>query len=207
MIKNIIFDWSGVINDNAFLVYKVVLEMFRRSGVPEISLEEFRREWKQPYMLFYNKYLPDATLEEEQKLYKEVYRDLVSRYPAKPFPGIIESLKKFHEKKIRMVILTSDHKETIFKEMKEFGVEEFFEDLIYGIHDKEEGIGDLMERNGLDEKETIFIGDTCHEVETGKKAGTVTAVVTWGFDSEDKLKSVNPDYIIHNIDELEDIIL
>jgi len=207
MIKNIIFDWSGVINDNTLTVYKVIIEMFKRLGIREISLDEFRKEWKLPYMLFFNKYLPDLTLEKEQKLYKEVYQEQISKNPPKAYSGIIESLKKFYKSGIKMVVLSGDLKETIFKEIRNFGVEKLFEDVVFMAYDKKESINDLIKRNNFDQEETIFIGDTCHEIEAGKGANVITGAVIWGFDPEDKLKSAEPDYIIHNLKELEDIIL
>ena len=53
--KNIIFDWSGVINDNWETTLLTANKLFKHFNVPEITSEEFRREWIQPFMLFYNK--------------------------------------------------------------------------------------------------------------------------------------------------------
>ena len=59
MIKNIIFDWSGVIKDSAEDQLFAVNEVFQQFGAKKISLEELKENWVQPYMLFYNKYLPN----------------------------------------------------------------------------------------------------------------------------------------------------
>ena len=50
MIKNIIFDWSGVINDSVENLLIVVNRMFAELGLKPISLPELKREWEQPYM-------------------------------------------------------------------------------------------------------------------------------------------------------------
>jgi len=52
MIKNVIFDWSGVINDDLVTVYKAIMAIFQKLGAKEISLEEFKREWEQPHMRY-----------------------------------------------------------------------------------------------------------------------------------------------------------
>jgi len=66
MIKNIIFDWSGVIKDAGLSHLCVVNKIFETFGVKEITLDEMKESWVQPYMLFYKKYIPDITFEEEQ---------------------------------------------------------------------------------------------------------------------------------------------
>ena len=55
MFKNIIFDWSGVVKDAVEDHVWVVNKMFKNLGGKEISLEEMRQNWEQPYMKFWNK--------------------------------------------------------------------------------------------------------------------------------------------------------
>jgi len=55
-MKNIIFDWSGVVRDTVTNQMWIVNHIFKKYGVAEISTEEFRENWKQPPALFYQKY-------------------------------------------------------------------------------------------------------------------------------------------------------
>ena len=70
MIKNIIFDWSGVINDSVENLLIVVNQIFAELHLNPISLMELKENWEQPYMRFYNKYAPNLTLEEEIAAYR-----------------------------------------------------------------------------------------------------------------------------------------
>ncbi|MCX6764379.1 MAG: HAD family hydrolase [Candidatus Nealsonbacteria bacterium] len=204
MIKNIIFDWSGVINDDLHTVYRVVLAIFKKFGVKEISLEEFRKEWEQPYMLFYRKYgISGISREEEVAIYKSLYKDLSAKYPPRAYPKIKDTLVKFKKAGINMIILSSNLRETILYDIEEFNLQGLFTEINSEIHDKNDGIQETIKRNGFNPQETVFVGDTTHEVDVGKKAGIKTAAVTWGYNNEDKLKSVNPDFIIHDLEELE----
>lgn len=206
MFKNIIFDWSGVVRDSADHQLWVVNKMFDDAGVREISMQELRESWLQPYMLFYNKYVPQWTLEEEQKAFRKVIarKDCPK---AHPYKDIIKLVKKLKERGISMVILSGDDPTTIFPEIKEFGLENIFKEVIADSHDKAEEIHGLIKRNNFDQKETVFIGDTNHEVEVGKHAGIKTIAVTWGFHSKKRLKALSPDYLVNNIKELEKILL
>ena len=204
MIKNIIFDWSGVIRDSAESQLDVVNKILKKFGSREISMDEFRENWVQPYMSFYNKYLPSLTLEEEKAAYKE----LVSEYSeTEPFIGIVDLIKEFKNKGIKMVILSSDFPETLLREINDYGLKNIFDEVITDSHDKAKEIVGLMKNNSFLPKETIFLGDTNHEIEVGKKVGIMTGAVTWGFNTEKNLKAKNPDFIIHDLKELKTVIL
>jgi len=202
--KYIIFDWSGVINDSVENHLCVVNKMFKELGVEEITLEELKENWEQPYMRFYNKYLPNLTIEEQ----KIAYRKAVFECPkGKPYPGIVNILKEFKKAGIKMAILSSDLPETLQPEIKSFGLENIFIDVITDVHDKSEGMYELIARNDFKKEETIFIGDSNHEIEEGKSAGVKTGAVTWGFSTEKKLRDLNPDFLIRNLNDLKSVIL
>ena len=203
MIKNIIIDWSGVINDNTKNVYQAVLIIFKNHGIDPISYEEFRQQWQQPYMLFYNRYMPELTHGQEQKEYTEA---IASQPEPSAYPGIVDTLIKAKEQSKNIVILSGDPTEHVEKEIIRYKLEGVFTDKYTLVHDKSLVIKEIMDKYSFNASETIFIGDTMHEVESGKSASVQTGVVTWGIDTEEKLLSAKPDYIIHNIEELKVLI-
>lgn len=205
MFQNIIFDWSGVIKDAVKSNLWVVNQMFKKFGVQEISLSEFKKNWQQPYMLFYNRYLPNLTIEEEQKIYQAtILRQDCPKSQA--FPGITELIQKLKQKNIFLAVISSDFPATIYPEIKEYGLENIFNTMITGIHDKASAIKDLIQKNNLDLNQTVFIGDSNHEIEVGKQNGVKTIGVTWGFSAEKNLKLENPNFIVHDSKELEKIL-
>ena len=206
MFKYVIFDWSGPIKEVVDSHYWVVSRMFEELGVKEISIQEMRENWEQPYMIFWQKYHPGMTLQEEQNLY---YKIIARKDCPKPsvYGGIVELIKKLKKKNVSMVVLSSDPTGTLFSELKIFGLENVFDDIMSNIHDKAEEIHKLIERNNFKKEETVFIGDSNHEVEVGRDAGIKTIAVTWGFCTEEKLKATSPDYLVHNIKELEEVLL
>ncbi|MFH0767535.1 MAG: HAD family hydrolase, partial [Bacillota bacterium] len=105
MIKNIIIDWSGVINDNTKNVYQAVLILFKNHGIDPIPFEEFQRQWEQPYMLFYNKFMPNLSHELE----KEEYAKAIEQQPEpNAYPGIVQVLKKAKDNGKQIVVLSGD---------------------------------------------------------------------------------------------------
>ncbi len=204
MIKNIIFDWSGVINDSVENHLCIANKIFKEFNGPQITLEEMRESWVQPYMLFYNKYLPNLTFEEEDVAYRKAILECPQN---KPYAGIVALLKIFKEKEIKMTILSSDIHENLMSDIQSFGLENIFIDIISNVYHKSDGIKELIERNNFKIQETIFIGDSNHEIEVGKEAGVKTGAVTWGYSTKAKLEILKPDFLINNLNELKLAVL
>ena len=206
MFQNVIFDWSGVVNDNAYAIYQTVLEVLALKNCPqEISFEDFRKQWKQPYMDFYHKFLPDFTLEEQIVLYKKT---LPKFEKDKLYPGMDKLIKKLVNQKINCFIITSDYPETLLKQINLFGLKEsFFTQIVHSSHNKSVDVKNLIEKYKLSLNETIFIGDSNHEIESAKENKIKSCSVTWGLSDESNLLPFNPDFMAHNPTELENIIL
>jgi len=206
MSKNIIFDWSGVIKDALECHLWIVNEIFKELGIKEISGEELHENWEQPHMLFYNKYLPDLTEEEELVLYKKAI--LSNDCPeSKPADGICDLIKKLKERGYFLGVISSDFPETLLGEIEEYGLEDIFDDVKTESAIKGDSLKEMIEKHNLNPENTYFIGDSNHEIIAGKENGTKTIAVTWGFNTEEYLKSKDPDYLVHNIKELENILL
>ncbi len=204
MFKNIIFDWSGVIKDCVNGQLLVVNEMFSEFDVPPISLKEFKENWEQPYMKFYNKYIPNLTLEEEQKAYKKA---LLRCPKAKYYKGMTTLVKDLHKKSVKMVVISSDFLENLNQEIIDFNLNNIFIDIISNSHDKTDATVNVINKYSFNKLETVIIGDSNHEIEVGKKVGIKTIGVTWGFTDKNKLSISNPDFIATNINELKKLLL
>jgi phosphoglycolate phosphatase len=206
MFKNIIFDWTGVVKDFLEGHLWLVNRIFENYGVDKISSEELKENWIQPYMVFYEKYVPSITKEEQDKLFFEA---ITSKDCPKStqYPGIVKLIKELKNRGSFLAILSSDLPVTILPEIKEFGLENVFDDKIISVHNKKEGLLELIYKNKLDLNRTILVGDSNHEVEIAKELDIKSVAVTWGVSSERNLKKSNPDYLVHNVNELEKILL
>ena len=203
MFKNVIFDWSGVICDDAFAVYQADMDMFREFGVEPITFEEFRQQWEMPFMNFLHKYMPDITMEQQSKIFKKA---ILKYNQNKLFPQSESTIKKLFDNKINLFIVSSDLG-LILDQLKLFKLENFFTEVAYNAHDKTESVRNLVKKYNLNPDETIFIGDTNHEIETSQTVGIKSGAVIWGYCLEEKLKTLNPDFLIHDFSQLEQIVL
>lgn len=205
-MKNIIFDWSGVVKDAVTGQHWVVNKIFEKYGVPPLTLEEYKDNWVQPYQLFYDKYLPNLSFEEGQKDYREAMAS-PDCPKSESCIGMVDLLRNLKNKGDFLVVVSSDHPETILEEIKEYGLENVFTEVITNVHDKFEPVKNLLEKYNLNLDETYFIGDSNHEADVAHRTGIKSIAVTWGLCSEDRLRSVNPDFLVKNVEDLEVILL
>lgn len=206
-MKGIIFDWSGVVRDTVTNQMWIVNRIFKKYGVEEISTEEFRENWKQPPALFYHEYLPEGYDERERiKLFQELQLDKDCPKAAQ-FPDVVKLIHKCKEKGYFLAVVSSDFPETLFPEVRGYGLENIFKGIITDADDKLEPVQRIINENNLDPANTFFVGDSNHEIDVAKKTGIKSIAVTWGFSSENTLRARNPDYIVRNAQELENVIL
>ncbi|MES2216367.1 MAG: HAD family hydrolase [Patescibacteria group bacterium] len=206
-MKNVIFDWSGVVRDTVTNQMWIVNRIFKKYEVDEISTEEFRENWKQPPALFYQKYLPEGYDEAERsKLFQELQLDKDCP-KAISFPEVVQLIHKCKEKGHFLTVVSSDFPETLLPEVKDYGLENVFSEIITDANDKLEPVQKIIKENNLNLQDTYFVGDSNHEIDVSKKVGIKSVAVIWGFTSENILRARNPDYICNNVSELESVIL
>jgi phosphoglycolate phosphatase-like HAD superfamily hydrolase len=205
-MNNIIFDWSGVVKDTVTSQLWIVNKIFEKYGVDGITLEELKENWEQPYVLFYQKYLPKDYIEEERvKMYREAVFDK-NGPKSSAFPGIVDLIKRCKNNGMFLAVASSDFPETLLLEVEEYDLKNAFNEIVTGVSDKLEAVRKIIEDNNLNLQNTFFVGDSNHEIDVAKKVGIKSVAVTWGFTSERKLRDRNPDYVAHNLQELESAI-
>ena len=104
----------------------------------------------------------------------------------------MDMLKDLKEAGIRMAVLSNKpHLQTIDV------VQEFFgEDTFIHVQGQQEGVPRkpdptaalyIAERLGVEPKESVYIGDSDVDMQTGNAAGMETVGVSWGFRTKDVL--------------------
>ena len=157
-------------------------------------------------MGFYNKYLPDLIEEVEIEAYKQAI--LSEDCPkSRAYPGICEFIKKLKKQNFFLGVISSDLPDTILPEIKNYGFKDVFDEVIFLSSDKTVSLNNMIKKFKLNPAETFFVGDSNHEIMAGKATMVKTIAVTWGINTEEYLKAKDPDYLVHNVNELDKILL
>ena len=129
----------------------------------------------------------------------------------RPYPGVEEVLRHFFATRPLAVITNKPEafSRTILEGLELAGY--FREILGYDSVERKkphpEGILQALHGWGVEPTRAVMVGDSDHDILAGKAAGTVTVAVAYGFKSEEELLSAGPDYLIHDIRELIELVV
>jgi len=204
MIRNIIFDWSGTLVDDLPAVLAATNSVFEECGVEKISLEKFRAEFCLPFQHFYDRFLPHVPLADLERSFHGHFRHVQGAVAALPHAG--EFLLFCRRHGLRTFVLSTVHKDYFASQAAACGFERFIDRAYLGIWDKRAKIAELLSENHLDPRETLFIGDMQHDIETAKHGGVHSCGVLTGYNRLEQLRVSEPDVIVEHLGELREIL-
>ena len=68
------------------------------------------------------------------------------------------------------------------------------------------GIYNIAKKLAVKPKNILMVGDSTHDIDAGKNAGTYTCAVTYGYRPIEMLRDAEPDFMISNLKELISLI-
>lgn len=116
--------------------------------------------------------------------------------------GVVEFLSEYYKNNDFYICTARQSIVQANKQLKDLGILDFFSDVfVTGKNLSKEKI--IRKSNLFLEKSDWFVGDTGHDITTGKELGVQTCAVLSGFMSEASLKSYNPHLILSNVTKLK----
>lgn len=209
MIKLVIFDLDGTLLNTIEDIAVSLNKALKNYNLPTHSLDTVLKMVGNGVDLLiqravkpYDDYFLDV-----KKFYLEDYNKNCD-INTKPYKGIKELLQKLKDEGIKIAVLSNKpHIDTVTVINKYFN--NTF-DYVIGKKDNNrikpysDGVNEVMKYFNIKNNNTMFIGDSEVDVETGKNAKMRTIAVTWGFREKDKL--MDADFIVSNPSEIINII-
>lgn len=127
-----------------------------------------------------------------------------------PFDGVVEALEALRAMEIPFGIVSSKLRAGVERGLRHFAMDGYFA-MIIAAEDvtnhkpHPEPLLRAAEQLGISPRETVFIGDSIHDIAAGQAAGTVTAAAAWGPFPRAELERLGPDYLLHHPRELPSI--
>lgn len=207
MKRLIVYDLDGTLVDTLGDIAAAANHLLRQSGSPELPAQEIRRYIGRGVRELVRGCLKSddsARLERGVEIYRAYYAaHLVDR--SRLYPGALAVLTHFSAR--RQAVITN--KPDVFSRdiLRALGIEEFFCQIVggdsgYPKKPDPASIRAVMEASGALPAETLFIGDSPIDIETGRNAGVLTVGVTHGFSDEDELRRATPDEIVRDFEAL-----
>lgn len=210
--RAILFDLDGTLIDSIGLILSSYHHTLAAHGLPPVSDAEWLAGVGTPLRVQLSRW---ARTPEDMDRLVETYRTHnIAHHDAmvRPYPGIVPLVQRIRAAGYRTGIVTSKNQEGTRRGLRLAGLEAFIEVLVCAdsvTHPKPhpEPVLQGMERLASRPEETLFLGDSIHDLHSGRAAGARTGAVLWGPFGRAELESGQPDYWLEGPADLEALLL
>jgi len=197
--RNYLFDLDGTLIDSV----ELILRSYRHTAQIHLGTVPPDEVWlagigtplrRQLEGLSADRDVVDAMMDTYREYNRLHHDDLIAE-----FPGMREAIDSLHRRRANLGVVTSKLGKSARRGLAVCGLAEAFS-VIVAADDVDRHKPDpapvllALERLGADAEETIFIGDSPHDLAAGRAAGVATGAALWGPIARAVLESQEPDY-------------
>ena len=208
-IKLILFDLDGTLVDTKEDITTALNYALKRYGIQEITVQDTVKMVGEGITRLIEKVLGDEKLgmrDEIIRRFIEYYSEHLADY-SREYPSVRVTLDQLSSYKKAVI---SNKRESLSEELlNKLDLLKYF-NLIVGSDTTSERkpspvpVLYVMEKLDIKKEESILVGDSSYDIESGKKAGIKTVAVTYGYRERKYLRDA--DYMIDSLKDLADVI-
>jgi len=205
--STVLFDLDGTLIDSIELIIDSYLHVVQVHGLPRLSRDEIIEGIGTPLVSVFGRMTDDrdtiATWIATYREFNLAHHDTRVR----AFPGVVEAVRQIHEAGRRLGVVTSKNHAGARRGLSLIGLEGVM-DVVIGADDvtrhkpHPEPVLRALAELGAPADDAVFIGDSHHDIESGRAAGVHTIAVTWGPISRERLALAMPDQLCASPAEL-----
>lgn len=200
-IRAVLYDFDGTLADTT----ELIMRSYRHTMDTHLGAAPQDDEWLSGFGMtleaqiarFARSPAEAEAMLDTYRRYQRTHHDTM----VAPFPGTLETLEALRRRGIRLAIVTSKHREGALRGMDLCGIVDHFpvvvtpEDVA-SPKPHPEPVLFALERLGVRAEEAVFVGDSPHDVASGRAAGTRTAGALWGPFPRAALEREGPDWLV-----------
>lgn len=203
-LKAVLFDLDGTLLDSIPLIRQTFLRTFAELGLTW-GEGEVMRTVGLPLRQVAERYAPGREVE-FLRLYSEHNQEKRTE-TLKLFPGALETVEFLWRSGYRQALVTSKRRVSALAGTTLTGLDRYLEtvvtcDDVVRSKPHPDCLFKALEMMAIGQEEAVYVGDSWHDIQTGKNAGVATAGVSWGMASHQELTDCNPDFIAADWAEL-----
>ena len=215
-LKLAAFDLDGTLLNSIPSIVIGVRTCWQALGFPDISDDQIRNIIGLPWEESVETLMPGAG-QREVEMIKEYHSEIArgerappDRPPETIFDGVMEVLDALEASGYVLGIVTSRSNRRFHELLDNAGLEGRF--VTVKTADMGPGkpnpflLNEAMRDVGVDREDTVMIGDTTYDIQTGRNAGTGAIGVTWGVHPAHMLVDAGAHHVVDRFDVLHDHI-
>ena len=207
----ILFDLDGTLIDSIELILGAARHAFAGFEGRAPTEEEWRAGIGRPLQTVLREFAPDdaevARLIGRYRAYQLEHHDRLVR----PYDGIVEAVRWLAEGGHPMALVTSKADWMAQKAMVLVGLDRLIPTIVgcdscVNHKPHPEPVERALALLGAAPRDAIFVGDSPHDVESGRAAGVATVGVAWGAFTRDELERSGADVVIDRVEDLRGVV-
>lgn len=208
IVKLVIFDLNGTLQDDLWLAYLAVVRIFEYFGIKPPTLGEYRKWISTNFRTFFTKFgIPESAPKElltsiRQKVFEEYQSSKILR------PDTYAVMDWLKSQGVGLSIVSGEDEVIFEKRMVQF---EFSDGYIYpqfgGVPRKDEALRKVVYTLKLEScpSKIFYVDDSKDGIEAAKRCGIRTFGMKDGYAFPWVIEAANPDYAIMELSEIIDI--
>lgn len=203
-IRCFLFDWSGTISDDRRVVYAANALMRQDYGLPSVAFDEWLGTVT---MTVYEHFAQEGVTVGADALWTHYERRLGEVVANGMAPIIYDdaarSLASLAARDgIRIGLVSSHPNGHLRAEAAAYGVAHLFHSIVGSSRDKAADMSRVLSDLGADPEETLYVGDTVHDIRHSKRAGVQSAGITTGYHPRASLAAESPTFLFDSLSEI-----
>jgi pyrophosphatase PpaX len=127
------------------------------------------------------------------------------------YPGVLEAVREIKAAGIQTGLVTSKNRQGALRGLQLVGLEALMDvlvcaDEVTNPKPHPEPVEKAVALLGADPASTVYVGDSVHDMLSGRAAGVKTAAALWGPFGRDHLESASPDYWLETPQDLVKLV-
>ncbi len=210
-LQTVLFDLDGTLIDSIRLILDSYHHTLATHGLPPRDDEYWLRGLGTPLRVQLAEWSGDPSVLEAMIATYRSYNLAHHDARVRAYPGVPQAIGTIRASGLRMGLVTSKNRRGAERGLLAAGLAEAMEVLVCADDvsrpkPHREPVDRAVALLGADPATTIYVGDSIHDMESGRAAGVRTAAVLWGPFARDTLAPARPDFWLDRPEDLIQLI-
>jgi phosphoglycolate phosphatase len=209
-VRGVVFDLDGTLIDSYQAIYLSFHYTYSEMGLPPLSYEQVEKAVGRGLAHTFRELLGEERVPQALTLFRKKYEE-VFRAHTHLLPDVRQVVGSLRGRDIQLAVATNKLGRFSRAIFKHFGMDKTFA-VILGDGDVSQNKPDpemlylAMDKMGVGKEETIFVGDSVIDIQTGRNAGIRVFAVPTGNTGREDLVKAQPTVVMNRLLDLLSLV-